>query len=471
VDKAEVLKNIFASKSTIDDKGKVPPLCSNLAKKSLNKIKFRAKIIKDKLLHLESSKATGPDGIPARVLRECAHVLHKPLSSLFTLSFSTGIVPKEWKCANVVPVYKSGGKSDPNNYRPISLLPIIGKVMESIVNDHLRKHLFDQNLISKHQFGFRPNHSTLDLLTCTTQKWEEKLAKGKEIKVIALDISRAFDTVWHNGLLSKLMCLGVGGGLYRWIRAFLRDRSIKVVVNGSESSAANINAGVPQGSILGPTLFLVFINDLSHAVSSDIAMFADDTTLSATINCVNDRDRVYNLLLEDLRSVEDWAEKWLVKFNAKKTQQLTISRKTTKDARSVTFLGEALKEEEYIKLLGVNITSTLDWSCHVSKIASNSGRLLGILRKAKRLLPSAALATLYKAKVRSTIEYCGPIWRNASETALKKPDVIQRKACRLIGFDQNAIPGICIQNLELRRNVAGLCQIHRMISGVAPECS
>ena len=199
------------------------------------------------------------------------------------MSFSQGVVPKEWKCEQVIPVYKSGGKSDPNNYSPISLLPIISKIMESIVNDQLRKHLFGLSLITSNQYGFRPGHSTLDLLTSTTQIWANALDKGQEPKVVALDISRAFDSVWHNGLLSKLMSCGIGGRLYRWLRSFLQNRSIKVVVNGSVSSAGCINAGVPQGSILGPTLFLVFINDLSENITSDVDMFADDNYLSCCV--------------------------------------------------------------------------------------------------------------------------------------------------------------------------------------------
>src|SRR5277367_257819 len=338
-DKAEVFKKIFASKSNIDDMSKIPPLCSNDASTSLNNIKIRAKVVKAKLLHLKSSKATGPDGIPARVLRECAGVLSKPLSSLFSLSLLHGVVPKEWKCANVIPIYKADSKSDPNNYRPISLLPIISKVMESIINDHLRKHLFGLKLISNHQFGFRPKHSTMDLLTYTTQNWERALDKGQEIKVVALDISRAFDSVWHSGLLSKLMSAGIGGYVYRWIRDFLNDRYIRVVINGRESSAASINAGVPQGSILGPTLFLIFINDITQVLSSTVCMFADDTTISALVPNIKSRSEVANILCNDLLNVEAWAECWLVKFNAKKTQLMTISRKTNKDNNKICFFG------------------------------------------------------------------------------------------------------------------------------------
>ena len=143
--------------------------------------------------------------------------------------------------------------------------------------------MFGLQLISNHQYGFRSNHSTLDLLTATTQRWEDSLDKGQEVKVVALDISRAFDSVWHKGLLSKLMSFGIGGHFYWWMCDFLLNRSIKVIVNGCESTMGRINAGVPQGSILDPTLFLVFINDLSTAVSSQINMFADDTTTSEAV--------------------------------------------------------------------------------------------------------------------------------------------------------------------------------------------
>jgi retron-type reverse transcriptase len=155
------------------------------------------------------------------VLKKCSPSLGKPLATLFKLSFDLGKLPQQWKNANIVPVFKADNKSDPNNYRPISLLCIISKVMEAIINDFLRKHLFNKKLLSSRQYGFQPGKSTMDLLAHATQNWTEALHRGNEVKVIALDISRAFDRVWHKGLLSKLMSIGVGGRLYRWIRGFL----------------------------------------------------------------------------------------------------------------------------------------------------------------------------------------------------------------------------------------------------------
>ena len=369
----------------------------------------------------------------------------------------------------MIPCYKSGGKSDPNNYRPISLLPIVSKVLESIINDKMRSHLFGLNLISNNQFGFRPKHSTLDLLMSTSQKWSDALENGQEVKVVALDICRVFDSVWHKGLLSKLMSFGVGGCLCRWIRDFLHDRFIKVVLNGCESTAGHINAGVPQGSILGPSLFLIYINDLAKVVSNDINMFADDTTLSAVVPNVKSRKITADCINTDLKEIEAWANEWLVKFNAKKTQFLHICRKTSIDASNINFCSEILNPADSIKLVGINISKNLDWSAHVESIAKTAGRSLGVFCKANKLLDSDGLATLYKTKVRSLMEYCGPVWQSASVTALKKLDVIQRKACKILGTKGDVCLKFNLDSLQHRRKVSGLCQIYRMVSGVAPN--
>ena len=179
-EKTEILKGIFVSKSSLSDGGSNPPLLPEYAYNSLNTIKICTKVDEKKLKQLKRFKATGPDGIPVRVLKEYAVILCRPLTHLFTLSLGQGIVPNEWKCAHVIPCYKSGGKANHNNNHPIFLLFVISKVLESIINDKLRRHMFGLNLISSNQFGFRPNHSTLDLLMSTTQKWSNALADGRK---------------------------------------------------------------------------------------------------------------------------------------------------------------------------------------------------------------------------------------------------------------------------------------------------
>ena len=252
---------------------------------------------------------------------------------------------------------------------------------------------------------------------------------------------------------------------------FLHGRSIRVSValNGCVSTVGYINAGVPQGSILGPSLFLIFINDLTEAVTNNISLFADDTTLSAVVPNTKLRKLIADSLNADLKDIETWASKWLVKFNAKKTQLLHISRKLSTDSSDVCFCSETLEPAESIKLLGVHIFKNLDWDIHVDKVAKTAGRSLGVLRKASKLLDAAGLATLYKTKVRSVMEYCGPLWQGAPKTVLMKLDTIQRKACRFLGAERDACTKFNIDSLQHRRTVSGLCQIHRMVSGIAPS--
>ena len=161
--------------------------------------------------------------------------------------------------------------------------------MEGIINTQLRSHLFKNNLIHNHQFGFRPKCSTLDALSLATQKWEDALDRGKEVRVVSLDISRAFDKVWHPGLIAKLKAAGIGGNLLSWLISFISGRSQRVVIDGQQSSSLPVGAGVPQGSILGPTLFLLFINDLQEVINNELVMFADDTTLNSVVD--NNKDR------------------------------------------------------------------------------------------------------------------------------------------------------------------------------------
>ena len=210
-------------------------------------------------------------------MKECAAELASPLCRLFRLCFANGTFPDQWKTASVIPVHKRDSKSDPTKYRPISLLSIIfSKVMESAVNKQLQNHLLTNKLISSRQFGFRPHHSTADLLTILAQTWNASLDRSEEVCIVACDIQGAFDRVWHNGLLAKLRSKGVSGMLLKWLQSYLHGRSIKVVLSGQSSDASPINASVPQGSILGPLLFSVFIDDLVDTCENQLYLYADD---------------------------------------------------------------------------------------------------------------------------------------------------------------------------------------------------
>ncbi len=230
------------------------------------------------LKSLSVGKACGPDAVNNKILCELASQLSVPLCNLFNASLESSYFPESWKEANVSPLFKSGDPSLVNNYRPISLLSTIGKVFEKIVFKHLYNYLQDHNLLTPLQSGFVSGDSTVNQLTYLYTVFSEAIDSGKEIRAIFCDISKAFDRVWHKGLLFKLQSSGISGHLLNWFSSYLTRRKQRVVLPGVYSSWTTIKAGVPQGSILGPLLFLVYINDIVHNIGANIRLFADDTT-------------------------------------------------------------------------------------------------------------------------------------------------------------------------------------------------
>ena len=286
------------------------------------------------LRSLKTDKASGPDGVPPRFLKEFAEELAPVLCRLFRLILISCTYPSSWKQALVQPVPKKGDRSNPSNYRPIALTSAVAKVFETLLNSHFIKHLESNNLLSDHQYGFRKARSTGDLLSYLTHTWSSSLRDFGESFVVALDISKAFDRVWHKALLAKLPAYGFAPSFCKLISSFLSNRFISVVVDGATSASFPVSSGVPQGSVLSPTLFFLFINDLLHATASDVHYFANDSNLhkSSSFQCQpssnarsQSRLAISSTINSDLQSISEWGTRNLVKFNSSKTQLLTIS--------------------------------------------------------------------------------------------------------------------------------------------------
>jgi len=267
---------------------------------------------------LDVSKATGSDQQPAILLKHCAHILAKPLAHIFRLSLVHGYFPSVWKIADVVALHKKKSKSNPCNYRPISLLPIVSKVFESVVASRLKRFIHPH--LNPKQFGFRPGHTSLDMLTDLSQRWCDALHAGGEVRAVALDISKAFDKVWHEGLLYKLSASASLISYCRGSQAFFRTGANGWLSELAASDYLPVHAGVPQGSVLAPLLFLIFINDLFSHITNNLSVFADDSTLWSTIPSTNHRARVATSLNLDLTTIQAWAKRWLVTYNAGKTE-------------------------------------------------------------------------------------------------------------------------------------------------------
>ena len=243
---------------------------------------------------------------------------------IYNRSLQQGYFPARWKEANVTPIYKKEDRSSPSNYRPISLLSCIGKTMERCVHKHLYNYISQNNLLTPLQSGFISGDSTTNQLLNIYHMFCEAVDNGKEVRVVFCDISKAFDRVWHKGLLFKLAAIGCSKSLLRWFTSYLSGRRQRVVINGMISEWASIFAGVPQGSILGPLLFLIFINDIVNNIQSNIRLFADDTSLYIIVENPNTAALTLN---SDLGTIHHWADNWLVDFNPTKTTSLLISRK------------------------------------------------------------------------------------------------------------------------------------------------
>ena len=472
-EKAECFASFFSDKSTIPEAEncKAIPHLSQRTTSRCSKVVFWPKQVKKQLQKLDVNKASGPDGIPALVLRNAAAELASPLARLFQLCFNKGHMPAQWKVADVIPCYKKGDKHTPSNYRPISLLSVLSKVMERLINKAMWKHLDNHKLISDQQFGFRAGHSTSDALTYVAQRLTNTINNREEARVVCLDISKAFDRVWHPGLLAKLRAVGFTGKLLDWLTDYLKARSMKVVLNGKSSSIKLINAGVPQGSILGPLLFIIFIDDMTLGLSSTSILYADDVTLMSCIKSKEDRILAAASLNQDLCYIENWATSWNVLFGAAKCKTITISnRRDAQDGHpSLQFFGTSLTETETVELLGLSLSKDLSWKHDVTNMAKSAAQRTGLLRRVAPYLLPAQRAMIYKAIIRSKMEYSSTAWYGATPTSLAQLDAVQRRAIRIIGLPENDLLSHQIQPLATRRQVGALTLFHRMYYGEAPE--
>ena len=254
------------------------------------------------LSKIDVSKACGPDGVPGRLLKEGASSLSKPLFELFNLSTSGGKLPAEWTSANFTPVFKKGNKHIISNYRPISLTCLTVKILEKLVFNHIEEFLVNENKLNSSQHGFRKRHSCQTQLLETVHQWTKSLDRGDSTHVIFLDFSKAFDTVPHQRLLLKLDNIGIRGNLLNWITGFLEGRRQRVLVDGQKSDWVKVTSGVPQGSILGPLLFLVYVNDIGDDLESHTRLFADDCTLFREVSSKHDSCA----LQHDLTNLYNW---------------------------------------------------------------------------------------------------------------------------------------------------------------------
>jgi hypothetical protein len=471
--KANLLNDYFIKQTLIEDSNKhVPDLGPSMTTTSLSEITLTETETENVLRSLNLEKASGPDGISNRILREASHELSQPLCDLFNASLLRRKVPSTWKVAHVSAIFKKGDSSLPNNYRPISLLNTIEKVFERLIFKHLFNHLQANNFLTPVQSGFIPGDSTVNQLVFIYDTLCKALDNGLEARVIFFDISKAFDKVWHKGILSKLKYAGVSGSLLEWFSNYLTNRRQRVVISNSKSSWGTLSAGVPQGSILGPLLFLIFINDIVLDLQSSVNLFADDTSLYIVIE---NPLVAAQQLQTDIQTITTWADNWLVTFNPSKTESLIVSRKHNANHPSLYMLNQNIPEVNDHKHLGIILSNNCNWHSHIEYITEKAWKRVNIMRKLKYSLDRKSLEIIYTSFIRPILEYADVIWGNAFQYELESLDKIQNECARIASGATRLVSIECLiqelnwETLEQRRYNHRLILFYKMHNNLTPD--
>ena len=389
-EKANILNRQYQSVFTDEDKNDIPEP-SGAPHPSMPEINITVEGVSKLLRNLNPRKASGPDQVPARLLKELADEIAPLLTIIFEKFLAYGETPHIWLSANVTAIFKKGDRFKASNYRSVSLTCLSCKVLEHIVVSNIMRHLDQQNILTDSQHGFRARRSCETQLISLIHELASSLDKKKQHDIAVLDFSKAFDRVPHERLLAKLQHYGVRGSTHRWIRSFLTERSQRVVVDGAFSPAPVVS-GVPQGSVLGPILFLVFTNDLPECVSSRTRLFADDCVLYREINSAADCDA----LQEDLMHLEEWEHKWGMDFHPDKCSILRVHNKKDPLVHQYSLKGHTLASEHHTKYLGVIISEDLTWTTHINNTVKKANSVLGFLRRNLRVSNEHTKEAAYK---------------------------------------------------------------------------
>ena len=407
--KANAFNNFFANQcSSINTGSEIPNELREITNEKLFDINFSSEDILNVISNLNVNKAHGVDNISIRIIKIFGKSICKPLELIFRNCLAAGRFSQIWKKANVIPVHKKNEKNLLKNYRPISLLPICSKIFERLIFNSIYNYISKNNLLSPNQSGFRPGDSCTNQLLSITHLIYSSFDEysSLETRGVFLDMSKAFDKVWHDGLIYKLKTFGITGKLLSLLQDFLSDRFQRVALNGQYSEWKEVKAGVPQGSILGPLLFLIYINDLSVDLKSIVKLFADDVSI---FSITHDPNLSANELNSDLRKINDWAHMWRMSFNPdplKQTSEVLFSKKRNiVNHPDLYFNGTKINRVPSQKHLGMILDEKLTFNDHISQKISKASKGVGVLRKLFYLIPRSALVTIYKSFIRPHLDY------------------------------------------------------------------
>jgi ribonucleases P/MRP protein subunit RPP40 len=466
---ANLLNDYFSSVFTLENKTDIPiPIKmfhGNMEKEGLLNININREAVEKKLEYLDVNKCPGVDSIHPKLLFELRKEISVPLAKLFSCSLQSGTVPLDWKDAGVIPLFKKGTKTDPQNYRPVSLTSLICKIMESILKDSILNHLEIFSLIRDSQHGFRKGRSCLTNLLEFMEVVTNELDDGKPVDVIFLDFAKAFDKVPYERLFRKLTSHGIGGRVAEWIKEWLTNRRQKVCINKKYSDWSNVLSGVPQGSVLGPLLFLIYINDIDEEIISKLGKFADDTKLCRGVTDGKEVETLRN----DLAKIFKWSIDWQMLFNVDKCTVVHMGKNNMRCDYKLgdTVINKAEKERDLGVIMGKSGKSSEQCVAAVKK----ANTVLGMIKRNICFKSKEIIVKLYKALVRPRLEYCIQAWCPYLRKDIDSLERVQRRATKLIeGYKdlsyEDRLDKTGLISLEKRRVRGDLIQVFKMINGI-----
>jgi hypothetical protein len=422
---------------------------------------------------LDRISAAGPDGVPAILLKECKSTIARPLYLLQRKFLDEETTPHILKTSTITPIFKKGDQGQPANYRPISLTSHVIKIFEKIVRKKLIDHLEENNLLNQNQHGFRSGRSCLSQLLSHIDTILSYLEKGQNVDAIYLDFSKAFDKVDHFILLKKLESNGIKGKLLHWIKSFLTNRTQRVTVNSHLSDATKVKSGVPQGSVLGPLLFIIMIADIDDEVKfSILSCFADDTRLLKSVQNVMDTFK----LQHDLNKVYKWTKDNNMSLNGEKFEQLTYGKDDKLRAGSIylTDNGAIIHKPNFVKDLGVVITDDTRFSTHIDQMVTKSTNLSSWIFRTFKSREKLVMLTLWKSLVIPHLDYCSQLWSPTRKCEIQKIEMVQRTFIKRIHGMQNLSYWEQLQNLKLyslerRRERYQIMYVWLILEGLVPN--
>jgi hypothetical protein len=469
-EKATLLNNYFSSVFTKDngiiDSAKLP----DQVEQQMETIFFTPDTVLKSIRGLKANSCAGPDGLPALFFKNAANLISFPLSVIFNLSLQTGSLPDNWKTAAVTPVFKKGSPSDPSNYRPISLTCVACKLMECTVKESLLLHVKKCGLIDRNQYGFLSRRSTTSHLLDCTLDWNLALNDKRNVDVVYLDYAKAFDSVVHSKLLVKLERYGVSSMLLLWIEAYLTGRSQFVRIGDSISASNNVLSGVPQGSVLGPILFLIFVSDIGTCVSQAVTtkLFADDTKLYSILqdsnSCID--------LQTTLDNISIWSDHWQLKLSPTKCTVMRIRASLAVCDLPDYHIGQVrLPVVAQCSDLGVSYDNCLSFKSHIDTMVKKAACRANLILKCFVTRDVLVLASAFCVFVRPLLEYCSIIWSPYTKRDIDRIEAVQRRFTKSIqGFNtftyNERLSKLGLDSLYCRRLKTDLVMCYKIINNL-----